>query len=829
MPVPQISNNLAALGVQSFMPELWSDIRYGLRMLAANPGFTIVAVVSLAVGIGANTSMFSLADAMLLRPLAVAHPAEIVRVVSTSPSVAFGGISYRDYVDFRLQSKTLSALVASKNIPLGFNPNPNAPAQIRLGLAVTANFFEVLGVQPSLGRGFLAGEERSPVVILSDSVWESQFGRDSSVIGRTVTLSKIDFTIIGVAPRTFPGLDRYVHEAMYVPIGVLPHFSADGKNPLEQRDRANLLVYGRLSAGSTVAQGQSEFQAIAHNLERAYPDTNRRRSVLVMPELQARIRTEPDDAMQTAILLAIASLVLLIACANVASLLLSRARARSREIAIRLAIGAGRGRLFRQLFTESMLLSLAGGVAGLLLALFSIQFFSSIRLPTGFPVWLVTLVDMRVLIFCAAASVISGIVFGVAPALHTLKPDLSGMLKAGDSALSGKRRRFQIRNLLVAGQVALSMVLLVASGLLAKDFANVAHFRAGFRTDHVLIMMLDPSLVRYQEPQAREFYRQLVDRVERLPAVRAVTLAQHVPLGMTSTNSDVVVEGYELQRGQRSLSILSNIVDTHYFQVMQIPVVNGRMFDNRDTAASVPVAIVNETMARSYWPHRNPIGSRMQIGKQTLEVVGIAKDIKYRDLSEQRQPFLYLPFAQQYSALMTLHVESAVDPATLAAPVLAEIRRLDPGTPVEGVQTMDRFFEDGALFGNRLITLLVTVIGLFGLLLSMGGLYGVIAYSVSRRTREIGIRIAIGADPGSVARLILRQGMKLTVIGVAIGLTLSLLASKLLGSLLVGVSARDPVVYAAVPLLVAAVSLFACYTPARRASRVDPLVALRQD
>jgi predicted permease len=811
------------------MPVLWNDIRYGLRMLAANPGFTAVAIVSLAVGIGANTSMFSLADAMLLRPLPVARPAEVVRVVSTSPSVAFGGISYRDYVDFRDQSKTLSALVASSNIPLGFNPNPNVPAQIRLGLAVTPNFFDALGVQPSLGRGFRADEERSPVVVLSDAVWESQFGRDPSVIGRTVTLSKIDFTIIGVAPKTFPGLDRYVHEAMYVPIGVLPRFSADGKNPLELRDHANLLVYGRLAARSTVAQAQAEFQAIARNLERAYPDTNHSRSVLVMPEIQARIRIEPDDAAQVAILLAIASLVLLIACANVASLLLARARARSREIAIRLAIGAGRGRLFRQLFTESMLLSLVGGAAGLLLAFFSIQFFSSIRLPTGFPVWLVTSMDMRVLIFCAAASVVSGIIFGVAPALHTLKSDLSGTLKAGDSALSGKRRRFQIRNLLVVGQVALSMVLLLTSGLLVKDFANVAHFRAGFRTDHVLIMMLDPSLVRYQETPARAFYSQLVDRVEQLPGVRAVTLAQHVPLGLTSTKSGVVVEGYELQRGQRNLSVLSNIVDSRYFTVMQIPVVNGRMFDNRDTASSVPVAIVNETMATSYWRHRNPIGGRIQIGKQNLEVVGVAKNIKYRDLSEQPQPFLYLPFTQQYSALMTLHVESAMDPAALAAPVLAEIRRLDPGTPVEGVQTMDHFFVEGALFGNRLITQLVTVIGLFGLLLSVGGLYGVIAYSVSRRTREIGIRIAVGADPSSVARLVLRQGMKLTVVGVAIGLTLSLLASKLLGSLLVGVSARDPFVYAAVPLLLADISLLACYVPARRAARVDPLVALRQD
>ncbi len=541
------------------------------------------------------------------------------------------------------------------------------------------------------------------------------------------------------------------------------------------------------------------------------------------------MRVDPDDAIQTAIFLAIAGLVLLIACANVASLLLSRARARSREIAIRLAIGASRARLLRQLLTESLLLALAGGAAGLGLALLGIQFFSTIRLPTALPLWLVAHLDLRVLAFCAGASVLSGVVFGIAPALHTLRTDLSGTLKAGDAALSGKRRRFQMRNILVVGQVAVSMLLLLIAGLLVKDFANATGFRAGFRTDHVLLLTLDPSLVGYQESQGRAFYRQLEERVSALPGVRSVALGEHIPLGVTSSSKDVMVEGFEMPRGQQSLSILTNPVDEHYFSVMQIPVVAGRNFDRSDTQTSVPVAIVNEAMAQTYWPKRSPIGGRIQMGTQTLQVVGIAKNIKYRDLSEHPLPFLYLPFSQQYEALMTLHVETAVDPATLAGPVLAEIRKLDAATPVQDVQTMQHFFREGALFGNRLITQVVTAVGLFGLLLAITGLYGVIAYSVSRRTREIGIRMAIGADPGSVARLVLRQGMKLTGIGAAIGLVLSLLASQLLASLLVGVSARDPEVYVAVPLLLAAISLLACYVPARRAARIDPLLALRQD
>ncbi len=445
------------------MRTLWNDLRYGVRMLAANPGFTAVAILSLAIGIGANTSMFSLADAMLLRPLPVEQSSENG---ARCQHVADGALR-PDFLSrlprlSRIERKRLPGLVGYKNIAIGFNPKPGTPAQLLLGLAVTTNFFDVLGVRPALGRGFRADEDREAVVVISEAIWDSQFGRDPSVIGRTVKLSKVDFTIIGVAPRSFPGLDQYVHESMYVPFGITPRFAPDEKDLLGHRERLNVASYGRLQPGATAAQAQAEFETIARNLEQAYPDTNRGRSALVMPEIQARMRIDPDDAMQTAILLAIAGLVLLIACANVASLLLARARARSREIAIRLAIGASRARLLRQLLTESLLLALAGGVAGLGLALLGIQFLSSIRFPTALPLWLVAHVDLRVLGFCAAASLLSGVVFGIAPALHTLRTDLSGTLKAGDAALAGKRRRFQIRSVLVVGQVAVSM--LVAAG-----------------------------------------------------------------------------------------------------------------------------------------------------------------------------------------------------------------------------------------------------------------------------------------------------------------------------------------------------------------------------
>jgi predicted permease len=798
-------------------------------MLAATPGFTAIAILSLAIGIGANTSTFSLVDALLLRPPAVPHPDDFIRVVSTSKAAHFGGISYPDYLDFRGQTKTLSGLAAYEQIRVGLNPDPQSPAQLQLALTVTTNFFDVLGVKPSLGRAFTPDEDRQPVVVLSDFLWESQFARDPSILGRTIRLSKAEFKVIGIAPKSFPGLDRFAHESMYLPLGAATLLSADAKDRLPDRGRLPLDVFGRLATGSTPAQTQAELQSVARNLERAYPDTNRGRSILAMREIPMRFASEPEDALQESILLALASCILLIACANVASLLLSRARARSREIAIRLAIGASRRRLFQQLLTESLLLALAGGAVGLLLALFSIDFFASIRLPTSIPIWVVAQLDHRVLIFTFLASLLSGVIFGIAPAWHTLQCDLNNTLKSGGASVSGKRRRFEMRNVLVVGQIAISMTLLLTAGLLVKDFGALARTRTGFRTDHVLVAALDPGVVRYTEPQARAFYRQVVDRIQALPGVRSVSLGLHVPLGFSSTIRNVKIDGYELSRDQQGINVQTNIVDDRYFPLMQIPIVSGRMFTSRDTSASPLVAIVNETMAQKYWPKRNPIGGRFRMKDQTLEVVGVAKTIKYRDIGEQPQPFLYLPFSQQYISYMTLHVESVGDPAALAAPVLAEIRRLDPGTPVQDTQTLDHFYRDAALFGSRLIMQIVAIIGLLGLLLASTGLYGVIAYSVSRRTREIGIRMAIGANPEGVARLVIRQAMNLTLLGGALGLAVALSVSKLLSTLLVGVSPRDPFVFAIVAAIVAAVSLLASYVPARRAARVDPLVALRHD
>jgi putative ABC transport system permease protein len=808
---------------------LLQDLRYGFRILTANPGFTAVAILSLAVGIGATTSMFSLSDALLLRPLPVERPGEIVRIFSASKAEPLGSVSYLDYVDFKEQTKSLAGIAAYNHIPVGFHADPAAPSQFRVAQAVTTNFFEMLGVKPSLGRVFQADDDREPVLVLSHSFWESQFAGDRSVIGRRVRLSNLDFTVIGVAPRSFPGLEIFLHEEMYVPMGVRSRLSAEPGNVPENRERGSLFVYGRLRPGGEAREAQAEFATVARHLEQAYPESNRGRGALVLPEQEARLRSDPDVPALVALLLAIAGLVLLIACTNVANLLLVRARARSREIAIRLAIGAGRGRLFRQLLTESLLLAVFGGAVGLALAAAGMQFISSLRLPTDFPLGLVVPVDERVLVFSIALSLLSGLIFGLAPAFRMTKTDLTGTLKAGDLAVTGKIRRFRMRDLLVVGQVAGSLVLLVAAGLAVKDFARALHFRPGFRTDHMLVMMFDPAVARYQEPQARAFYSQLVERVQALPGVRSVTLGEHVPLGFTSSSRAVVVEGFEMPRDQRNLSLTFNTVDERYFATMQIPIVSGRAFDRRDTATTPLVTIVNETMAHRYWPSRSALGGRIRIGEKTFEVVGIAKDIKYREISEAPMPFFYLPFSQDYQAHMTLHVETAGDPAAMAAPVVAAIHRLDPNQPVAGVTTLDHFFQEGALFVNRLITQLVTTIGLFGLLLATTGLYGVIAYSVSRRTREIGIRMAVGADRRDVLRMVLRQGAVLILTGAGLGLSLAFLLAPAFQSQLVGTSSRDPAVFLAVMLVVLGVGLAACYVPARRAARVEPFDALRQE
>lgn len=811
------------------MRTLVQDVKHGIRLLLSTPGVTLVAVLSLAAGIGASTAMFSFGDALVLRPAPVARPGEFLRIFGVTSTTNEGEVSYADFQDLRAQAKSLQGMVASSHVPLGLSSSSDAPARTTVGLSVSPEYFDVLGVPMAAGRTFRSDELRSPVAILNYKTWISRFSGDPGVVGRTIKLSKVDFTVIGVVAESFTGLHRLVREELYIPTESVALIAADPVR-FEDRTRRGMEVHARLKPGVTAEQAQAELKGIAINLERSHPDTNRGWSVLAMDERSSQIHSDPSRWTLVLMLLIVSGVVLLIACANVANLLLSRARARSREIAVRIAIGAGRGRLLRQLMTESLLLALLGSIGGVAISVGAIRALSSLDLPTTLPVSLTMRLDERVLLFCLGIAILSSLLFGLAPAFQMLKTDLASVLKSGDSGPSKRARRIAFRDVLVAGQIAIALPLLTIAGLLVLDLSKLERFDPGFRTQGILIATMDATLSRYAEPEGRRFQRQLLDNLRTAPNVRSVTLAQHVPLGFTSSQSSIEVPGFENTEKQKQITLDRNLVDAAWFDIMRIPIVAGRGFRETDTKDAPQVAVINEAVAAAYWPGRSALGQRIIVDGKPREVVGIARNSKYRLIEETGRRHLYLPASQQYLNRWTVFVEAASgDPGLLAQTLQSEVRRLDPGVTVEEVQTLDHFFRRGALFGNRISAQMVTVIGVVGLMLAVIGLYGVIAYSVSRRTREIGVRMAIGARPADVLGMVMKRGFLLAGAGVAVGLGLAFLGAMAMSSQLVGVSPFDPRVFAVAPAVMLLVGLAASYFPARRAASIDPIGALRQD
>ncbi len=804
-------------------------------MLFKNPAFTLVAVLSLAIGIGVNAAMFSLADALLLRPLSVSRPGEVVSVESKTPSEPHGDLSYRDYLDFRDRSKSFAGLVAFTTSTFGFSARPDDLPQMKMGMLVSGNLFRVMGVEPELGRGFRPEEYqtqgRDAVVVLGHDFWEKQLGADRSIIGRKVRLNGIEFTVIGVAPERFTGMDQYFRPTMYLPLMMGPRLAANPENNmLEKRDDRGLTVKGRLAPGVSMAQAQAELAGIAKGLEQTYPATNRDQGVAVRTELQARIESSPPDAALVAMLMALAGLVLLVACANLASLLLSRARARSREIAIRLAVGAGRLRLIRQLLAESLAIALAGGVVSLFLASAGAAFLNRIQIPTDLPIVFSVQVDERVMWFSLAISLISAALFGLVPALQASRTNLVPVLKAGDADSSGKQRLWG-RNALVVAQVALSLVLMVVAAMLFRGFRSELMGGPGFRTDHLLMMSFDPTLVRYSEAQTQQFYKQLSERARSTPGVQSAALTNVIPMAPMQHQETIVPEGYQLPKDRNSVSIYADTVDERFFDTMAVPIGRGRGFRESDTAAAPPVAVVNQVLAEHYWPNRDPIGKRFRLTDSHgpwVEIVGVAKTAKYLWIAEPPTEFLYLPLAQHPQTHMTLVAQSAGDAAGLVAPLRETVRGLDANQPVYDVRTMADFYRMRAVSVPTMIIETVGAMGLIGLLLAMVGLYGLMAYSVARRTREIGIRMAIGADRASVVRMVLRQGLTLALTGLAIGLVASFAAESAVNAVFSS-TGRDPLAYLLVAPALLAVIMLAAWIPAHRASLVDPMRALRYE
>ncbi|MGO9258103.1 MAG: ABC transporter permease [Bryobacteraceae bacterium] len=818
---------------------LLRNLRYALRMLRNNPAFATIAVLSLALGIGANSAMFSFADALVLRPLPVARPGEIVTLSSTAPDLpgtSFGSLSAPDYRDFRDRSRSFEGLVAFAATPVGVADKPDASPELGLAMVVSGNFFSTMGVEPALGRSFSPQEDRVPgrdaVLVLGHDFWEKHLGSDPGAIGRKLQLNGVEFTVIGVAPERFTGMDTFVRPGLFVPLAMLPRIGTEAQAKiLEDRGARLFEVKGRLKAGVTLQRAEAELSAIARSLEEAHPDTNRKLGVRVLTEVQMRAAQSPPNSALAALLMGTAGLVLLIACANVANLLLSRARARSREVAVRLALGAGRGQLVSQFLTESLLLALAGGAAGLLLAVTVVDYLSTVQFPTDMPVAIHVELDSRVLIFSLIASVVSVFLFGLGPAIRSSRTSVAAFLKSQDA--NAGRRRMYGRNLLVIAQVALSLMLLTAATMFFQAFRQTLLGSPGFRTDHLLVASFDPALVRDTPEKAGEFYRTLVERARQIPGVRNAAITQLLPFGNRLSGREIVPEGAHLPSGKTADSVFSDIAGDRYFETMGTPMVAGRGFLPADTESSPRVAVINEVLAQRYWPKRKAVGKRFRLGQNGpwIEIVGVAQTAKYVFVGEGPLPYLYLPYRQNPEIAMSLIVQTAGDAASAAGPMREAVRFIDPQQPVFDVRTMHEYYQQRAVNIMEMIVVVVGAMGIVGLCLALVGLYGLVAYSVSRRTREIGIRMAIGAEWRDILGLVLRQGLVLAAIGVAAGMAGSLGLMRVLAALFARTSTHwvDAWGFIAMPIAVLAVTLTACYMPARRAAAIDANQALHYE
>jgi macrolide transport system ATP-binding/permease protein len=805
-------------------------------MFAKNPGFSAIAVLSLALGIGANSAVFSLADALLLRPLPIRDPGAVVTITTTPPDSPFGGVSYANYRDFRGRLRSFDGVVAFRFATWGVASSAKDTAQMRMGAYVSDNFFTVLGVEPTLGRGFRPDEGQVPgrdaVVVLAYEFWKSHFAASPLAIGQSIRISGIDFTVVGVAPEQFTGIERYVRPAMFVPFMMQQRLEGSKDDPLEKRGEHGLTVKARLRPGTPMSTAQAELTALWKALQQQYPEENRARVAAVRTELQARYNEYVYDAVSVMFLMGLVALVLIIACANVANLLLARARSRAREIAIRLAIGAGRLRLIRQLLVESLMLALGGCAVGIGFAYGGVRFLqSALQVPTDLPVMIGVQLDGRVLLFSLVAALVSVMLFGLAPAFQSVRTDLVPALKAGDQACVGKRRTIG-RNALVIAQVALSMAILVAAGMLVDGVLKTVALDPGFRTDHRLLMEFDTALVRYSGEQTRLFYRDLRDRARVLPGVRSVAMTSYIPFSPSGTVRTVVPEGYQFSKGRESVAIGAAVVDETYFETMKTAIISGRGFTADDKAGARRIAVVNAEFANTYWPGQDPIGRRFRLNDGNgpwIEVVGVTKTNKYWFIAEPPCQYFYLPFAQEPSTRMSLVVETDGDPAAAAAPLREVVRTLDSNQPIYNVRTLSSFYEQRAVSVVVMVTEMVAIMGLLGLTLALVGLYGLISYSVSRRRREIGIRIAIGASKAEVVKMVLRQGLALVLGGMLVGGAISFAVARMLTAGLVGLGSPNPLTYFVVPVALVGAALAACYIPARRASLIDPIRALRYE
>lgn len=823
------------IGRSGFVDGLARDLRLAARGLRRTPGLAAAATLTLGLGLGANTVIFSLVNALFGRPLPVAEPQRLVSIYTSDYSGSpWGATSYPDYADFREHQTAFDGLVAFTPTPVSLDLG--AGGERALAELVSADAFDVLGLRPAAGRGLRAEDDLAPdVAVVSHALWQGRFGSDPGLIGRTLRLNGRPVTVVGVAPAGFRGLLRGLDVGVWLPLHA-QELARPGSDGLSARGNRSLMLLGRLRPGVTPAQAQAQLDALAaRQFERhreAWADLHGAgRRLTLLPESESRVFPAARGPLAAflGLLLASVGLVLLVACTNLAGLLLARASSRRREIGVRLALGASRARLVRQLLAESVLLALPGGALGVVLAAWGTRALSALQPPLPVPVHLDLGLDWRVVGFAFGLTLACGVLFGLAPALQSTRADLLPALHDGTGATAGARG-LRLRRVLVTAQVAVSLLLLGGAGLFLRSLANAHAIDLGFEPDGVLLASLDTALGGFGPDAARAAYEGALERVAALPGVEAVSLTTSVPLGLSGGRRGVWVEGYAAQPGE-DLEVASAAVGPDYFATLRLPLVRGRGFTRADRAGGPGVAVVNETFARRYWPGQDPLGKRLSTsGDQGpfLEVVGLARDAKYVTLGEDPRPFFYTALLQEGAGEATLLVRTSGPPAASAGAVRAALLALDARLPVFDLRSLTASL-GLALLPARLASLVLGSVGVFALALSALGLYGLVAWSAARRTREIGLRLALGASPRDVRRLLLRQGLSLAAVGLVLGLAATLGLGQLLRGFLYGIGPTDVPALLGATLLLGTTALAASLVPARRAMRVDPAAALRAE
>lgn len=819
------------------MEQFWRDVRYAARSWRRAPGFTAIVVLTLAFGIGANSVAFSIVNTLFLNPFPVYRPSELVVVQTVDAGSRTRDalpVSYLNLKDLAVKNDVFDNLAGHTTPTILTLLNGDTPQRL-FGELVTGNYFATLGLRPVRGRFFAAQEDTTPgaapVLVLAYGAWQRRFGGTADILGRALTINGVPFSVIGIAPEGFKGVDGVFGPDVWIPAmmadTVLP---SDARDRLRNRGALAFRGVARLKSGVTAQQAEANLATIARALEREYPDANRGRGVTVAPLTRAALLGSGGMSAVTLslLLLAIPGLILLIACANVASLMLNRAAARRQEITVRLALGSDRSHLVRHLLTESMLLACAGGLSGFAVANIGIRALWSLRPPEVASNLIDPDIDVTVLLFTMAISLATGVVFGLVPACQSTRTDIVRALSEHARSVGGHRRRITLGKTLLVGQVTLSLVSLITAGVLLRSVQQLYLVDPGFETSRLGIAMISPGQAGYNRIRSEAFYRDLQSRVAGMPGVTQASWATQLPLFGRATRS-VSIEGAEVRDRTGTVMTIVNAVEGHYFETTGIALTRGRSFSEDDRDGSLPVAIVNETLAARAWPNVDPLGRRLRLGADGVvrQVVGVAKTANYGTLAEAPQPCVYLPLRQEFSDSAVLYVRTTGDPTGALAAVQREVRAMDSRIDVADVRTIRKVISQ-ALFGATTGVGLLSVFGLVALGLASLGLYGTMAHAVNQRQREIGLRMALGAQRSSVLGLVFRQGLAIVAIGMVIGAAASAAVGRALSGIVFGASAIDPVAVGTACLVLAITASAACYLPARKASRLDPMVALRE-